>query len=807
MRHEQISIVEAIRLDEARLARLDEERQIVNERLRHLHAQLAALKVAATPSIESSSLSPDEKISLFRSLFRGREDVFPKLWISRKGDRKGYMPACANDGSYSLCGKCKNPRIKCSDCDRQAYILVSDKVIREHLQGKQTIGVYPLLPDDTCRFLAVDFDKTSWQEDVAAFRETCSSIDLPVAVERSRSGNGAHVWFFFTEPVMASVARVMGCYLITETMSRRHQLSMESYDRLFPSQDTMPRGGFGNLIALPLQGEPRKQGNSAFVDEFFVPYSDQWSYLVSLKRLTPQEVQAIADKAVRKGQVIGLKLPSDHDEEQAPWERSPSGRLPEQRIKGNLPKKITAVIAQRIFIETKGIPSALLNRIKRLAAFQNPEFYKKQKMRLSTHNTPRVIACFEDLPEYVALPRGCRDALQALLDEYGIALHLDDKRQAGTPTAFTFQGTLSDIQQQTVDELMKHDIGIFVAPPGSGKTVVGAWLAAARNCSTLVLVHRKPLLDQWVAQLSRFLDLPPKTIGTIGSGKSKATGVLDVAMMQSLVRKDEVADLVANYGQIIVDECHHLPAFSFERVLAEVKAKCVVGLTATPYRRDGHQPIIHLQCGPTRFSLTRKQLATDEAFARQLILRETGFSLSDTDSEKTIQEIYARLTSDRQRNHLILDDIRQSLADGRSPILLTERKDHLEFLAGELRDSVKHLVVLQGGMGVKQRRKVMEHLASIPDDEERLILATGRYIGEGFDDARLDTLFLALPFSWKGMLIQYAGRLHRLHPGKEEVRVYDYVDGAVPMLAKMHEKRMKGFRSMGYLKSTSQTIF
>jgi superfamily II DNA or RNA helicase len=799
MNHDPKLIIEAIRQEETRLAELDEERRGVAERLQQLRAQLATLETEATFATESSSLTKSDKITLFRSLFRGREDVFPKLWISRKGDRKGYMPACANDGIYTLCGKRKFPRIKCGDCDHQAYIPVSDEMIREHLQGKQTIGVYPLLPDDTCRFLAVDFDKASWQEDVAAFRETCYSLGVSVAVERSRSGNGAHVWFFFTEPVTAAVARIMGCYLITETMSRRHQLSMESYDRLFPSQDTMPRGGFGNLIALPLQWEPRKQRNSVFVDESFIPYPDQWSYLSSLRRLSPQEVQATADKAVRKGQVIGLRLPSDGDEEQAPWERSPSGRLPVQHIKGKLPKKVTAVLAQRIFVEKKSLPAPLINRIKRLAAFQNPEFYKKQKMRLSTHSTPRVIACFDELSEHVALPRGCLDALQALLAEHGISLKLDEKRQSGVPTDLTFQGTLTDVQQQTVDELMRHDIGIFVAPPGSGKTVVGAWLAAARNCSTLVLVHRKPLLDQWVAQLSRFLDLPPKSIGTIGSGKSKATKVLDVAMMQSLVRKDEVADLVADYGQVIVDECHHLPAFSFERVLAEVKARYVVGLTATPYRRDGHQPIIHLQCGPTRFSLHRKQQAGEGAFTRRLILRETGFSLSETDSEATIQEIYARLTTDRQRNKLILDDIRQALADGRSPILLTERKDHLEFFAGELRDIVKHMIVLQGGMGVKQRRKVMEHLASIPGEEERLILATGRYIGEGFDDARLDTLFLALPFSWKGMLVQYAGRLHRLHPGKEEVRVYDYVDGAVPMLAKMHDKRMKGFRTMGYM--------
>ncbi|MDD2366085.1 MAG: DEAD/DEAH box helicase family protein [Desulfuromonadaceae bacterium] len=798
MKHNRATLIEAIALKETQLARLDAERQVLLDTLHDLRQQVSAIDASSSPASELSSLSSDDKITLFRSLFKGREDVYPKLWVSKNGDRKGYMPACANDGVYTLCGKRKTPRVRCSDCKHQSYVPVTDEVLKEHLQGKQTIGVYPLLPDDTCRFLAVDFDKTTWQEDVAAFRETCTTFDLPVAIERSRSGNGAHAWFFFSEPVMAATARVMGCYLITETMSRRHQLSMESYDRLFPSQDTMPRGGFGNLIALPLQWEPRKKGNSVFVDETFSPYLDQWGYLTSLKRLSSQELQSIADKAVRKGQVIGLRLPSDHDEEQAPWERSPSGRLPEQRIKGKLPKTITAVLAQKIFVEKKSIPSEFLNRIKRLAAFQNPEFYKKQKMRLSTHNTPRVIACFEELPEYVALPRGCRDALETLLNELGITLHLDDKRQAGVVTSFEFHGTLSDVQQQAVDKLMQHDIGIFVAPPGSGKTVVGAWMTAARNCSTLILVHRKPLLDQWVAQLARFLDLPPKSIGTIGSGKSKATGVLDVAMMQSLVRKDEVADLVATYGQIIVDECHHLPAFSFERVLAEVKARYVVGLTATPYRRDGHQPIIHMQCGPTRYSLDRKQQESRDAFTRRLILRETSFTVSDSDKETTIQEIYALLASDRERNRFILDDIRKALADGRSPILLTERKDHLELFAGELRDSVKHLVVLHGGMGVKQRRKIIEHLAAIPDDEERLILATGRYIGEGFDDARLDTLFLALPFSWKGMLVQYAGRLHRLRAGKKEVRVYDYVDGSVPMLAKMHEKRMKGFRTLGY---------
>lgn len=784
--------------EEARLKQLEEERKATLTNIERIRNQLAGSKPPASQNLPTSHLSSEAKIDLFRSLFKGREDLYPKMWLSKNGDRKGYMPACGNDGDYSLCGKRQTPRIRCVDCKHQVYLPVTDKVIREHLQGKQTIGVYPLLPDDTCWFLAVDFDKASWQDDVASFRDTCSAIGLPAAVERSRSGNGAHVWFFFSEPIPASSARAMGCFLITETMSHRHQISMESYDRLFPSQDTMPRGGFGNLIALPLQGEPRKLDNSVFVDENFDPYADQWGYLSSLKRLSPLEVQAIADKAAQRGQVIGLKLPSDQDDDQAPWERSPSGMLPVQRITGKMPKKVAVVLAQRIFVEKKSLPSELINRIKRLAAFQNPEFYKKQKLRLSTHNTPRVIACFEETSKHVALPRGCFDALDELLKSYGVTLKTTDKRQNGSTTAFRFHGALTDIQQQAVAELEAHDIGIFVAPPGSGKTVVGAWMTAARNCSTLVLVHRKPLLDQWVAQLSSFLSLSKKEIGTIGSGKNKVTGILDVAMMQSLVRKDAVADLVANYGQVIVDECHHLPAFSFERVLAEVKAKYVVGLTATPYRRDGHQAIIHLQCGPTRFAVNRKQQEGNDGFTRRLILRETGFSLPSGASEPTIQEIYAKLTEDRQRNRLILNDIRQALADGRSPLLLTERKDHLEYLASELKDAVQHLIVLQGGMGVKQRRKVIEQLKSIPDQEERLILATGRYIGEGFDDARLDTLFLALPFSWKGMIVQYAGRLHRLHPGKVEVQVYDFVDSAVPVLAKMHAKRMKGFKTLGY---------
>lgn len=451
-----------------------------------------------------------------------------------------------------------------------------------------------------------------------------------------------------------------------------------------------------------------------------------------------------------------------------------------------------------MFVEKALLPSPLLNQIKRLAAFQNPEFYKRQKMRLSTALTPRVVGCAEDLAQHLALPRGCLDDLTALLADHGVLLRLDDQRCLGERLDLRFKGNLTTVQEQAVKALLAADLGVFVAPPGVGKTVVGANLIAARDRSALVLVHRKPLLDQWVAQLSLLLGLPSKEIGVLGGGKRKLTGRLDVAMIQSLVRDGTVDDVVADYGHVIVDECHHLPAASFEHVLAEVKARYVTALTATPYLRDGHQPIIHMQCGPIRFTVSPKSEAARRPFDHVLVCRDTTFRAPHLDANAGIQDLYAALAADERHNELILNDVITALDRGRSPILLTERRDHLEYFATRLRGFARHLVVLQGGVTAKARRDVLAQLAAIPADEERLLLATGRYLGEGFDDARLDTLFLAMPVSWKGTLVQYAGRLHRLRPGKTEVRIYDYVDREVPLLARMFEKRLRGYRAIGY---------
>lgn len=766
-------------------------------------ARLAALRAHLTTADPAVTVTNAAKVALFRTVFRGREDVFARRWENTKTGRSGYSPACRNEWEHGLCAKMNSGgarrRATCGECSNQAFIAVSDDEVAKHLRGDQVMGVYPLLPDETCWFLAADFDKANWQDDISAFVETCTLNGVPVAIERSRSGNGGHTWIFFTSPVPAAVARKLGCFLLTEAMSRRHQLSMDSYDRLFPNQNTMPKGGFGNLIALPLQRQARNAGNTLFVDAEFKPHDDQWDFLAGIGRIDAVFAHARADDATRRGQVIGV-CPADAfvEDDPTPWNRSPSGQSPPLVITEPLPLRVKVVLGQRLFIEKSGLPSPLLNQLKRLAAFQNPEFYKKQNLRLSTALTPRVIACAEDLPQHIALPRGCLSEAEALLGKHGVAVDIQDERETGKVVDFTFQGTLTPLQQQAVTAMLAHDTGVFVAPPGIGKTVVGIYLVAARKTNTLILVHRKPLLDQWIGQLAVFLGIEPRDIGQIGAGKTKSNGLLDVAMVQSLVRKGAVADLVAGYGQIIQDESHHCPAVSFERVLAEVKAKYVVGLTATPQRRDGHHPILHMQLGPVRFAVAAKSQAARRPFDHRLVVRETSFSASELPGGAGIQDFYTRLAADQDRNDLVFDDLVQALAEKRSPILLTERRDHLEYFADRLQGLTRNLIVLHGGMKAKDRRDAIALLASIPDSEERLLIATGRYIGEGFDDARLDTLFLALPVSWKGTLIQYTGRLHRLHPGKVEVRIYDYVDSSVPVLRKMFEKRLRGYQAIGY---------
>jgi len=782
-----------------RLARLESEKA-------ELHANLNRLLSArqtwdsprpagGTPVTNASS--PAAKIALFRSLFRGRDDVFPKRWENPKTGKAGYAPACANEWVPGICGK---PRVKCGDCPHNAFLSVTDDVIDGHLRGYHTVGVYPLLSDDTCWFLAVDFDKATWTDDSAAFLQACAARGIPAVLERSRSGQGGHVWIFFAEPVLASIARRLGAHLITETMERNPDIGFSSYDRFFPSQDSMPAGGFGNLIALPLQQGPRSAGNSLFLnDTNFEPYSDQWAFLSTVGRMTLAEATAIAEEAGRQGRVTGLRLPLD-DEDDEPWAMPPSRRKPEASIAGPLPDRIDAVLADQIYIQREGLPAGLVNRLIRLAAFQNPAFYSAQAMRLSTFGSPRIVACAELLSHHIALPRGCRQGIEELAGGLNVDLRWRDERNAGSGIEARFFGTLTKEQETAVTALLEHDNGVLAATTGFGKTVVAAAMIAARKITTLILVHRRQLMEQWASRLQSFLNLPQDSIGQIGGGVRKPTGVIDIAMIQSLTRGGVVDDLVAGYGQLIVDECHHLSAVSFEAVARRAKAQFVLGLSATVTRKDGHHPIIFMQCGPVRFRVDARSQAAERPFGHRVVPRRTSFVLPPVlqHERPPIQQVYAALAADEARNAMIFDDVLQALEDKRSPVILTERKDHALLLAERISRFARNVIVLTGGVGAKQRRAAMQRLGDVSATDERVLIATGRYLGEGFDDARLDTLFLAMPISWKGTLAQYVGRLHRAYDTKREVTVYDYVDEAVPVLKRMSEKRVRGYKSLGY---------
>ena len=553
---------------------------------------------ASSLPAEPSRLSTDEKVALFRRLFRGRTDVFPIRWESKTTGKSGYAPACANEWRAGVCEK---PRVKCGDCGHRLLVPLSDAVIYNHLTGEHTVGVYPLLEDDSCHFLAVDFDEAEWREDAQAFMQSCAELGVPAALEISRSGQGAHAWVFFAGRVSARDARRLGTAIISLTCARTRQLKLTSYDRLFPNQDTMPKGGFGNLIALPLQKVPREEGYSVFVDAELRPYPDQWAFLAAIRPMAADEIEPTILRA--SGGVHPLDVTFIDDEDLAtPWKRESTST---KKLAGPMPKSLTVTLANLVYFEKARLPQSLANRLIRLAAFQNPEFYKAQAMRMSVWDKPRVIGCAENYPQHIALPRGCLDAALSLLGENGIAWDLRDERFGGEPLNVLFVGNLRLDQEAAIAAMLTHDAGVLCAPTAFGKTVTAAAMIARRAVNTLVLVHRTELLKQWQERLQAFLGVGKGVVGTIGGGKAKPTGKIDIAVMQSLSRQGEVSPLVENYGQVIVDECHHVGAVSFDAILKRTKAKFVLGLTATPIRRDGQHPIVFMQCGPIRHSAAK----------------------------------------------------------------------------------------------------------------------------------------------------------------------------------------------------------
>ena len=742
--------------------------------------------VVAAREPEPSRLSTAEKVALFRRLFRGRTDVYPIRWEGKTSGKSGYAPACANEWRAGVCEK---PRIKCGDCSNRLLIPLSDAVIYDHLAGEHTVGVYPLLEDDSCYFLAVDFDEAEWRDDARAFMQSCEGLGVPSALEISRSGRGAHAWVFFASRVSARDARRLGTAIISHTCARTRQLKLESYDRLFPNQDTMPKGGFGNLIALPLQKGPRDHGFSVFVDADLRPYPDQWAFLASIQPMPAHDIEPTLLRAT--GGVHPLDLTFIDEEDLAtPWKRENTSA---GKLIGPMPKSLTVTLANLIYFEKAHLPQALANRLIRLAAFQNPEFYKAQAMRMSVWDKSRVIGCAENYPQHIALPRGCLDAALDLLRDNDIACELRDERFGGEPIDLSFVGTLRLDQEAAIAGMLRHDNGVLCAPTAFGKTVTAAALIARRGVNTLVLVHRTELLKQWQERLQAFLGAGKDVVGTIGGGKAQPTGKIDIAVMQSLSRHGEVNPLVEGYGQIIVDECHHVSAVSFDAILQRTKATFVLGLTATPIRRDGQQPIIFMQCGPIRHTA-----ANPAGAPRDLeVVPRSRHPRIDVAADAGIQDVFRYLANDVARTAAIAAEVRSAFGQGRKVLVLTERTEHLDAIKAELDGLVPAPFLLHGRMSRKQRTALVAELDALPPDLPRVLLSTGKLVGEGFDHPPLDTLVLAMPVSWKGTLQQHAGRLHREHASKADVRIIDFVDTGHPALLRMWDKRQRGYRAMG----------
>jgi len=770
---------------------MEEELAAIALKLSELEKEKAALlsrrnelyRIAQRPA--GAQLTPVQKAELFQKLFRGRSDVYAFRWQGY-GGRSGYAVACENEWVPGICQK---PRIKCGECPHKNFKPLDFNAVYDHLSGKHVVGLYPLLPNSSCYLLAVDFDKEDWRADVRALAQACRGEGIPYLVEVSRSGAGAHLWVFFSDAVPAWSARALGFKLLDQAMERHPGLSFESYDRLFPNQDTMPDGGFGNLIALPLQHQARSRGCTVFVDDELNPYSDQWAQLSRQKTLSP----------VQLGEMVGNEPGTEVREEVVlPWEQSLT--VGTDMISG-CPEIITLTLANHIYIKLSDLPGKLAARIKRMASFANPVFFKTQALRFSTHGIPRYISCARIEQGYLSVPRGCFDELQVLLLEQGITVDIDDRRTQGQPLeAVSLKATLRGDQKAAVKLLAAHDTGILHAPTAFGKTVTAIGIVAKRQVNTLILTHSRQLLDQWKERLETFLE--GASVGVIGGGKKKPTGQIDVATYQSLINKNDntVLNLVREYGQIIIDECHHISAPRYEMLLNEVCARYVVGLTATPDRQDGHQKFMFMVAGPVRH---KARADHGSRFVQRVIVRERHemppIDTCQSGQRPHIASVYRWLAESNARNQDIVQDVVRCAQNQANCLLLTERREHAETLAKLLEAESVSSVVLRGGMRVRERRAADAQL-----HEAQVIVATGKYIGEGFDLPRLDTLFLALPIAWKGTLSQYAGRIHRDVDGKQEVTVYDYLDTGLPMLERMFRKREKGYKAMGYQLESSE---
>lgn len=774
--------------------------------------------------VQPQNIPKERFMQIFMDYFHGRRDVYAR-W-NESENKKAYYPVCSNFYDRELCFKSKEyrgvPRKGgCSECPNHKWVPLDSRDLDLHFRGQTLpykkipvrLGIYPALPDNTCYFLVFDFDAKKENESVEACRaevnlleQILNNLEIPYLKERSRSGKGVHVWLFFEEAIDLAIARLFGQLLLKKGSMLVDLPRFKTFDRMIPMQDSIEHGHLGNLIALPLQGQSVKEGNTVFVDENWNVLPFQRNALANTKKIPRYFIYQSLEYWKAEGLMDEYEDINGSQDEEISLFGNPSRKEAQIFHPEDVRGEVQIVRESRIRVEKYNLMPRLTSQIRSLARWKNPQYFELKAQKLPLKNIPSVYMMDEDIGDDICLPQGCLDTLISRLEEAGIAYNLQDETTLGDPIQVSFKLTLREEQESLVQKMLAHKDGIVRAATGSGKTIIGLYIIGVLQRKTLIIVPSLKIQNEWKSKISKVLknpdgtDLTEEQIGILNGSKKKLGGIIDIALYQSLHTYPDLDEVLQRYGTVIVDECHRAAASTFAGILERVPGRYRYGMSATPYRQDGLEKSLDLQLGPIRASFTAKQQAGKQNFNRFYVPRNTPFLAEDIES-CSLQECIELLCESPIRNQMILDDVREAYKSGKHILILSQRIKHVRWLYEHLSTYTDRIVMNIGGQNSAQQKAVqkkMEELKELPAGEGLILVGTASSIGEGFDFPSLDTLFLTTPYSGENSITQFAGRLHRDYPGKRKVEIYDYVDIQVPIVRGMYYKRKKIYKKLGY---------